>query len=345
MIRLILNGRTGRSDIRIGASARQLRDFASRDRTLILTDRRVRALHPAFFRGWDTLALDRGEKTKTMASAERIARELLRRGYDRGATLVGAGGGVVCDLAGFAASTYMRGIRFGFVPTTLLAQVDASLGGKNGVNLDRYKNIIGVFRQPEFVLADPRFLATLPPAEIRNGLAEIVKAAAIRDRTLLADLEACAERALAGDPGVLEQLIERAAAVKVAIVARDEREQGARALLNFGHTLGHALEKTSGLSHGAAVSIGMAAAARLSAAEGLLPEREAARLIELLDRLGLPTRTPASSARVLAAVDKDKKNDGRMIRFVCLRRLGAAVIRPVRRSALKESLHDLCQSR
>jgi len=344
MIRLVLDGRTGRSDIRIGVSAGRLKEFAPRNRTLILTDRRVRALHLAFFRGWDTLALDRGEKTKTMAVVERIAREMLRRGYDRGTTLVGAGGGVICDLAGFAASTYMRGIRFGFVPTTLLAQVDASLGGKNGVNLDRYKNIIGAFRQPEFVLADPRFLATLPRAEIRNGLAEIVKAAAIRDRALFRELEAGAERAAAGDVAILGKLIERAAAVKVAIVARDERERGIRALLNFGHTLGHAVEKTSGLSHGAAVSVGMAAAARLSAAEGLLSEREADRLIALLDRLGLPARIPASAGRVLAAIDKDKKNDGRMIRFIFLRRLGAAVIRPVRRSALKESLHDLRQS-
>ncbi|MHB8055809.1 MAG: 3-dehydroquinate synthase [Candidatus Aminicenantales bacterium] len=341
MKRLILEGRTGRSEIRIGASARRLGDYAPKDRTLIVTDRKVYGLYRPLFRGWDVLILDRGEKTKTLAVVERIERELLRKGYDRGATLVGAGGGVVCDLAGFAASVYMRGIRFGFVPTTLLAQVDASLGGKNGVNLDRFKNVIGVFRQPDFVLSDPRFLATLPAAEIRNGLAETVKAAAIRDRELFGDLEADPGRALAGDPEILGRMIERAAAVKIGIVARDERECGPRALLNFGHTLGHALEKTAGISHGAAVSIGMAAAARLSTAEGLLPEREARRLIALLDRLGLPTGFPSLSRRVLAAIDKDKKKDRRLIRFVMLRRIGSAVIRPVRLENLKEALHDL----
>ena len=341
MKRLILEGLTGRSEIRIGADARRLGDFAPIGRTLIVTDRKVYGLYRPLFRGWDALVLDRGEKTKTLAVVERIQRELLRKGYDRGATLVGVGGGVICDLAGFAASIFMRGIRFGFVPTTLLAQVDASLGGKNGVNLDRYKNVIGVFRQPHFVLSDPRFLATLPPTEILNGLAETVKAAAIRDRELFRDLETRAGQVLAGDPEVLGGMIERAAAVKIGIVARDERERGARALLNFGHTLGHALEKTTAISHGAAVSVGMAAAARLSTAEGLLPESEAERLIALLNRLGLPTGMPTAWRRVLAAIEKDKKKDGRFIRFVMLRRIGSAVVRPIRLDALKEALHDL----
>ena len=345
MTRLVLNVGGGRSDIRIGVGAFRLEDHALKKRTLILTDRKVQALHGSLFRGWNTLVLDRGEKMKTLAVVERISRALLRRGGDRGATIVGVGGGVICDLAGFAAAVYMRGIRFGFVPTTLLAQADASLGGKNGVNLDRYKNVIGTFRQPDFVLADPRFLSTLPPAAVREGLAEVVKAAAIRDRALFIELENAAERALAGDLAVLERLVARAAAVKIAVVARDERERGARTLLNFGHTFGHALEKTAGLSHGEAISAGMAAAARFSTAGGLLPGREETRLAALLDRFGLPIRIAASSSRILAAVDKDKKNDGRWIRFVCLRRLGTAVIRPVRRSVLKEFLHDLRQSR
>ncbi|HOY99020.1 MAG TPA: 3-dehydroquinate synthase, partial [Candidatus Aminicenantes bacterium] len=145
MTRLVLNVGGGRSDIRIGVGAFRLEDHALKKRTLILTDRKVQALHGSLFRGWNTLVLDRGEKMKTLAVVERISRALLRRGGDRGATIVGVGGGVICDLAGFAAAVYMRGIRFGFVPTTLLAQADASLGGKNGVNLDRYKNVIGTF--------------------------------------------------------------------------------------------------------------------------------------------------------------------------------------------------------
>ncbi|MCX6566766.1 MAG: 3-dehydroquinate synthase, partial [Candidatus Aminicenantes bacterium] len=257
MKRLILEGRTGSCRILIGESAGNLGRYASRDRAMIVTDRRVYGLYRPLFREWDVHVLDRGEKTKTLAVVERLQRELLRRGYDRGATLVAVGGGVICDLAGFAASVFMRGIRFGFVPTTLLAQVDAALGGKNGVNLDRYKNIIGVFRQPDFVISDPRFLATLPPAEIRNGLAEVVKSAVIKDREFFLYLEENAGHALALEKNVMARAIEGAAAVKIGLVARDERESGPRMLLNFGHTLGHALEKTTGISHGAAVSIGM----------------------------------------------------------------------------------------
>jgi 3-dehydroquinate synthase len=335
MKRLILEGRTGSCRILIGESAGNLGRYVSRDRTMIVTDRKVYGLYRSLFRGWDVRILDRGEKTKTLAVVERLQRELLRKGYDRGATLVAVGGGVVCDLAGFAASIFMRGIRFGFVPTTLLAQVDAALGGKNGVNLDRYKNIIGVFRQPDFVISDPRFLATLPSAEIRNGLAEVIKSAAIKDREFFRFLEENTDRVLALERKVMEQVIERAAAVKIGIVSADERESGPRMLLNFGHTLGHALEKTTGISHGAA------AAARLSTARGLLAEREVLRLIALLDRLGLPTEIPAGRRRVLAAIGKDKKRYGRLIRFILLRRIGSAIIRPVPPDALEEMFDDL----
>jgi len=341
MKRLILEGRTGHCRILIGESAGNLGDYAPKDRTLIVTDRKVYGLFRPLVRGWDVLVLDRGEKMKTLAVAERIQRELLRRGYDRGATLVGVGGGVVCDLTGFAASIYMRGIRFGFVPTTLLAQVDAALGGKNGVNLDRFKNVIGVFRQPDFVISDPRFPATLPPAEIRNGLAEAVKSAAIKDGKFFRYLEENADSALALKRKVMTRIIEGAAAVKIGIVSRDEKESGPRALLNFGHTLGHALEKTTGISHGEAVSIGMAAAARLSTGLGLMPRRETDRLINLLARLGLPTQVPAGRRRILSAIKKDKKKDGRLIRFILLRRIGSAVIRPVRLDELEEVFDDL----
>jgi len=342
MKRLALRGLTGRCRILIGESARNLAAYAPKNRTLVVTDRKVYGLYRTLLRGWDVHVLARGEKTKTLATVERLQRALLRKGYDRGATLVALGGGVVCDIAGFAASTYMRGIRFGFVPTTLLAQVDAAIGGKNGVNLDRFKNVIGLFRQPDFVLSDPRFLATLPAREARNGLAEVVKSAAIADGELFRFLEDNADRALAMDLKILGRLIERAAGIKVRLVARDERERGPRALLNFGHTLGHAVEKTTGLSHGAAVSIGMAAAARLSAAWGLLQVREARRLVGLLDRLGLPTRAPEDKRRILAAIDKDKKKDARLVRFILLRGIGSAVIRSVRLDGLKEILNDLC---
>lgn len=342
MKRLVLRGRTGRSLILIGESIRRLGRQAPRDKTFLAVDRKVYGLHRALFRGWSVCLLGRGERIKTLATVERLQRLLLRKGCDRGSILVGVGGGVVCDITGFAASTYMRGIRFGFVPTTLLAQVDAAIGGKNGVSLDRYKNVIGVFRQPEFVISDPRFLASLPAREVRNGLSEIVKSGAIADRELFREIEDSVERILAGDKDVLSRLIERAAGIKVRLVAADEQEQGPRAKLNFGHTIGHAVERTGGLSHGAAVSIGMAAAARLSTAWGLLPDGEARRLIRLLARLGLPTAVPTDKRRLLASIARDKKKDGRSVRFILLRKIGSAVIRSVPLTAFKDVLHDLC---
>jgi 3-dehydroquinate synthase len=342
MRRLTLRGRTGRSLILVGESVRNLERYASHDQAVLVTDRRVYSLYKSLFGQWNTVVLDRGEKTKTLATVERLQRTLLRTGCDRSSILVGLGGGVISDITGFTASTFMRGIRFGFVPTTLLAQADAAIGGKNGVNLDRYKNIIGLVRQPEFVIADPQFLATLPTSEIRNGLSEVVKSAAIADERLFRDLENSADRALAKDIDVLGRLIAAAARIKVRLVACDENEQGPRAKLNFGHTLGHAVERATGLSHGAAISIGMAAAARLSTRWGLLAERDNKRLLQLLIRLGLPVTATGNKRRLWTAIDKDKKKRGPFVRFVLLERIGSAVIRPARRTALKEVLHDLC---
>ena len=218
---------------------------------------------------------------------------LLHHNADRNSFIVAVGGGIVCDVAGFAASTYMRGILFGFVSTTLLSQVDASVGGKNGVNFSGYKNMIGTFNQPRFVLCDTSMIQTLPDREFISGFAEIVKSAVIRDAKLFAYLEQNAEKAVARDPEVIQQLVVESVKIKADVVERDEREQGERRILNFGHTFGHAVEVLTGVSHGEAVSIGMMIAARRSATECGFPQSQVDRLERLLLRLGLPVTTDA----------------------------------------------------
>jgi 3-dehydroquinate synthase len=271
-----------------------------------------------------------GEGSKTLATAQLLYRSLLEREADRRSWLVGVGGGIVCDVTGFVASTYLRGLPFGFVASTLLAQVDASVGGKNGVNLDGFKNLVGTFRQPRFVLCDLELLSTLPARELRCGLAELIKAAAVARPSLFAFLEERAGDVLALEPASLERAVLEAVEIKAGIVAADETEQGQRRKLNFGHTLGHAIEATRQLPHGEAVSIGMAVASDLSVRLGLLPAQEARRLEQLLERVGLPTRAELDRDAVLAAMAVDKKRAGDEVHLVLLQgQLGNAVVRPV----------------
>jgi 3-dehydroquinate synthase len=224
--------------------------------------------------------------------------------------------------------------------------VDAAIGGKNGVNLEGYKNLVGLVRQPEFVLQDPSVLDTLPEEELRCGLAEAVKAAAVADRGLFEDLEAEAEAAIRLDPEVIGRVIRGAAAAKVAVVGEDETEQGRRMILNFGHTLGHAFEKSEGLRHGYAVSVGMAAAASLSVRAGLLSPEEAGRLEALLTRMGLPVAAePKAWEGVLEALRKDKKRRGDEVRLILLERLGSAVVRPVPLREIERWFDDLRERR
>jgi 3-dehydroquinate synthase len=217
-------------------------------------------------------------------------------------------------------------VRFGFVSTTLLSQVDASVGGKNGVNFQGYKNLIGVFNQPEFVICDPRLLKTLPEKEILNGMAEIVKHAVIEDATLFTYLEKHFQKALTLDTDVIEKLVYDSVVIKSGIVNQDELEKGARRKLNFGHTFGHAFEKTAGVPHGEAVSAGMAAAAALSVRRGRLSIEDAARIKSLLQRIGLPVTIQAERKRVFDALKKDKKRKGDHIHFVLLDGIGKAVV-------------------
>ena len=274
-----------------------------------------------------------GERSKSLAQAGRLYDALLGAGADRGSVIVALGGGVVGDLAGFVAATLLRGLPVVQVPTTLLAMVDSSVGGKTGVNVARGKNLVGAFHQPRLVWIDAATLATLPRRQLRAGLAEVVKHAAIRDAALFAELEAAGERLLEGSPERFVPLLERNCAIKAEVVALDEREAGLRMLLNFGHTLGHAVEALAryrGVLHGEAVAMGMAFAARRSEALGLAQPGTAARLVALLERLGLATALPAHPRRAyLAALAVDKKKRDARIRFVALRAIGRAETVPL----------------
>jgi shikimate kinase/3-dehydroquinate synthase len=275
-----------------------------------------------------TVVLTPGEEHKRLAAVERCLTAMVEAGADRDALVIGHGGGVVTDIAGFTAATLLRGVRWVAVPTTLLAMVDASVGGKTGVDLGPAKNAVGAFHQPSAVVIDSAHVTTESLRGYRGGLAEVVKSACVGDRALFEELAGDVEGVLARAPGVVEELCLRSVAVKAGIVSRDERESGERALLNFGHTLGHALEAEGGfsrLTHGEAVSLGMVAMLRVGQALGLTDPVEAARVVTLLDRLGLPVALdPAALRAALPFLALDKKRRGGAIRAVLLTRIGEA---------------------
>ena len=272
-----------------------------------------------------------GEEHKDWRALNGIFDALLEQRCARDTTLIALGGGVIGDLAGFAAATYQRGVPFVQIPTTLLAQVDSSVGGKTAINHPLGKNMIGAFHQPRLVVADMGTLETLPERELRSGLAEVIKHGLIRDAAFFEWIEANIGALLARDPNALEHAVVRSIAIKAEIVGEDERERGLRALLNFGHTFGHAIETGLGYGawlHGEAVAAGMVMATDLSRQLGLLAEADTARVRSLLERAGLPTAVRGiSPARMQQLMQLDKKARGGRVHFVLLERMGAALLR------------------
>ena len=276
-----------------------------------------------------------GERFKTLATVETVYDALLGHGGDRSALVVAVGGGVVGDVAGFAAATALRGLRLVMVPTTLLAQVDSSVGGKTGVNHSQGKNLVGSFHQPSLVLADTSTLATLPEREFKAGLAEVVKYGVILDEELFSILENGHEEVLARETGIMTDIVARCCRLKAGVVARDEREtSGYRAILNFGHTVGHGLERTAGYGnylHGEAVAIGMAAAMRVSAGLGACTAADVDRLTRLLLCFGLPVELPDGLDRteLSQAIGLDKKARSDKIVFIVASGIGECSTRPL----------------
>ena len=290
--------------------------------------------------------LPAGEAAKSVEVASRGWDALLAAGLDRGSTVVALGGGAVGDLAGFVAATYMRGVNFVQLPTTLLAQVDASIGGKTAIDHPRAKNLVGAFHQPRLVLVDPAALTTLPEREFRSGLAEVVKHGVVLDADYFADLETCRGALLARDIETLTRVVAGSCRLKANVVERDEQEAELRAVLNYGHTIGHAVEAVTGYArwtHGEAVSLGMAAEARLAERLGVASRETADRQIELLRAVGLPVRdSGAAPSAVLEALGRDKKAREGRVPFVLAPEIGRfTVVFDVPREAVLETLQEL----
>ncbi|RUM87832.1 MAG: 3-dehydroquinate synthase [Thermodesulfatator sp.] len=314
-----------------------VRDLVTEDLARILIEKGFRA---------EIFSFPAGEASKTMETVVQLAQDMVRAGFDRRSAVLAVGGGVVGDVAGFLASIYLRGVPYVQIPTTLLAQVDSSVGGKTGVDLPEGKNLLGTFYQPRRVYIDYGVLSTLPLAHLRNGLAEVVKYGAALSRELFKFLELQAERLLSYDPEALEHIIYESCRLKAWVVSQDEREAGLRRVLNFGHTLGHALEAALNyeILHGEAVAVGMVAAARLSEALGVAEEPVAEKLKTLLSRLGLPVGLPndLDPESLLGFLAADKKVWHGRLTMVLLRRIGEFLFfQDPPKEKLREILRDL----
>ena len=300
-----------------------------------------------------TCLLPPGERYKTPASIQKVYDVALAERLERSSTIVALGGGVVGDMAGFAAATWLRGINFVQVPTSLLAMVDASIGGKTGVNHPRGKNLIGAFHQPRLVLIDPQVLTTLPPREFRAGMAEVIKYGVIWDADLFAQLEAATrlDQQRLMSPELLQTILIRSCQAKAHVVSKDEKEAGLRAILNYGHTIGHAIESLTGyrvVNHGEAVAIGMVAAGKIAVALGMWTEADQDRQDRLIEKAGLPTRIPAQLANeadleaIVAALQTDKKVLSGKVRFVLPTQIGAVTMTDqVPTETIQQVLHQV----
>jgi len=346
---IVVSGRDADSLIRFGSMG-SLHSLADPSRTVIVADSLTERFVPREFSRDRVVIVERGEAAKTMQSLDSLYGRLLDLGVSRDWTLVGIGGGSVSDLSGFAASTWMRGLDFGFVPTTLLAMVDASVGGKNGIDYQGYKNLVGTFTQPRFVLVDRTALAELPEPDLAGGLVEAIKHGIIEGDDHLRLIERAVARSGGIDRGALGPIIRRSIELKARVASADERETGERRRLNLGHTIGHGVEAVTGLSHGACVAAGIAAAHRLAVERGG-SQADADRVTGLLDRLGLPTSLEAARRdsgetselspsiyrdAVADAMAGDKKRLGADVLFVTPMAIGDTRIEPIRLDSLGE---------
>lgn len=321
------------------ATLSKLSEVADKRYSVVLTDENIYRHYEKQLKGWNTIVLKPGEEFKLQQTADAVVDSLIEMEADRKTTLIGIGGGVITDLAGYVGAIYMRGIRVGFVPTSLLAMVDASIGGKNGVDVGVYKNLVGTIRQPAFLFFDVALLKTLPESEWQNGFAEIIKHACIRDAVMFRELAAHDINWYRMKKTALAALVRRNALLKTKVVQGDETEQGDRKLLNFGHTLGHALENQFELSHGQAVSIGMTYAAHLS--ESLAGFRGRAKVVDLIEKYGLPTYAEFDRTKVFDVLKHDKKRERESLHYILLNRIGKGVIQTLPLSQVKQIIEQL----
>lgn len=334
MEKIIINTADSFSEIHVGTAWETVHEMLPHSGVAILTDTNVMELYGARFPDFPVLRITPGEDSKKLEVVEMLAAKLMKAGIDRDGFILGIGGGVVCDLAGFLASIYMRGIRCAYVSTSLLSQVDASTGGKNGVNLEDAKNALGCFKQPEFVICDPLMLTTLPEEEYLSGLAELIKTGIIGDPELFEIIGSNQEGIANRDPELLSMCISKAVNFKAAVVTADEKETGLRRLLNFGHTYGHAIEMYHSYRHGYAVSCGMEMASAFSMERGLISRDDHERITDVLKSHGLLPGHDIPDNQVAQLLMKDKKKSGKDIFFVFLKGIGNAVAEKI---AVKEA--------
>lgn len=321
------------------SSISKLSSIVDKKNSILLTDSNVYAAHERKFSGWKKIIIPAGEVHKNQHTVNNIIEQLISLQADRKTTLVGIGGGVVTDIAGYAASIYMRGIPFGFVPTSILAMVDASIGGKNGIDIGVYKNMVGIIRQPSFILHDLNLLKTLPQQEWINGFAEIIKHACIKDAAMFKQLEAASLELYQKKKPMLASLIKRNAVIKIKVVQQDEFEKGDRRLLNFGHTLGHAIETSYNLPHGFAISIGMAYACNISSS--FTAFKHGIRVKQVLEKYHLPTHISFDKEQTFSVLTMDKKRAMDSLNYIVLQRIGKGVVQPIPLTVLKKLVNEL----
>ncbi|MDR3286630.1 MAG: 3-dehydroquinate synthase [Prevotellaceae bacterium] len=312
------------SKIFVGEDFTKLHNYLPSQKTVVIIDENIFDLYSDFFEIYECIKIHASEKNKTLETVENIIGQLINLHADRSTFIVGVGGGITCDIAGFAASVYMRGVKFAFVSASLLSQVDASIGGKNGVNFDGFKNMIGTFNQPEFVICDTKMLANLPENEFIGGLSEIVKIALIKDAEMFDFIEHNTDEILKRDEKIMQKLIAKSIQHKADIIQRDEFENGERRMLNFGHTLAHAIERNSDISHGFAVSAGMMFSAKISQHLNLISHNDVARIKNLLAALGLPFSTNIDDKLLFKTLINDKKKNNDEINFVLIKSIGTS---------------------
>jgi len=324
--RIVINTGSSVSEILIGAGWESVHGLLPESGVAIITDNNIHRIYGTGFPDFPVFQIKAGEASKKMEIVESLAERLIEAGIDRSGLILGIGGGVVCDITGFLASIYMRGIRCAYVSTSLLSQVDASTGGKNGVNLGGTKNVLGCFKQPEFVICDPAMLRTLPDDEYCSGLAELIKTALIGNAKLFEIIENNHEGIAKRDQELLSMCISMAVNFKAAVVSEDEKEAGLRRILNFGHTYGHVIEIYKSFRHGYAVASGMELAAKFSLSKGLITSEECNRIITVLKSFKLLRRHDIPDDQMSQLIMRDKKKAGSNIYFVFLDGIGKAVV-------------------
>ena len=327
---------TAGSCVYMGNAEAMLQQLLPSKRVIVISDTNIDRIYHDLISKYDTILIGQGEQAKGLTTLDEIYRRLIELGADRSTFILGIGGGIVTDVTGFVASTYMRGVEFGFVTTTLLGAVDASVGGKNGINIGGFKNMVGLFSQPRCVVCDVELLHSLPTREFRAGMAEVIKSAILGDAELFKALEQSSFEELHEDSQLLENIVARCIQIKASVVDEDERESGRRRILNLGHTLAHAIEKCSKkMSHGEAVAVGLYHITLFALAQKSIDESEGKRILSLIERYGFETALPVDKKQLRKAMQGDKKRQGDSLHIIIPTAIGAVEDRVVAYNELK----------